>query len=48
MSYLCIKKSVPKRKVCIIIYFIKNYKLKKPQKNKKKKTFLVGFFRWFF
>ncbi len=35
------KKSVSKRKVCIV--FIKNKKLKKP-----KKTFLVGFFRWVF
>ncbi len=39
------KKSVSKRKVCII--FIRNIKLKKKTK-KPKKTFLVGFFRWFF
>jgi hypothetical protein len=37
MSYLFIKKSVSKRKVCII--FIKNLKFKKKQK----KTFLLGF-----
>jgi hypothetical protein len=35
------KKSVSKRKVCII--FIKNLNFKKP-----KKTFFVGFFRWDF
>ncbi len=45
MSYLFIKKSVSKRKVCII--FIKNLKFKTTQKNKKK-TFLVGFFVGFF
>jgi hypothetical protein len=36
------KKSVSKRKVCII--FIKNEKFKKKPKN----PFLVGFFRWVF
>ncbi len=39
------KKSVWKRKVCII--FIKKKYLKKPKKTQKK-TFLVGFFRWVF
>ncbi len=38
------KKSVRKRKVCII--FIKNQKVKKKKKTQKT-PFLVGFFRWF-
>ncbi len=42
MSYLFIKKSLSKRKVCIA--FIKNKKFKKPPK----KPFLVGFSRWFY
>jgi hypothetical protein len=42
MSYLFIKISVSKRKVCF--FFIKNLKLKKNPI----KTFLVVFFRWIF
>ncbi len=41
------KKSISKRIVCII--FIKNLTFKKTQKKpQKKKTFLVGYFRWVF
>jgi hypothetical protein len=39
------KKSVSKRKVCII--FIKNLKLKK-KNQKKKNPIFIGFFRWVF
>jgi hypothetical protein len=48
MSYLFIKKSVSKRKVCII--FIRNKKNLKTQKTKKKYfwwVFLGGFFGFF-
>jgi hypothetical protein len=45
MSYFVHKKSVSKRKVCIIL--IKNYKFKKKPKKAKKNIF-SGFFRWFF